>query len=1348
MSRTSLLRCSWVASLFVALFVAAPAAAQDADGDGVRNALDLCPGTRVGTTVDAAGCDSFCEAVPVAADQFVRTRWIEVGVGGPAGSFGAPATPPSGWHPRGGNPGIGFITDPERTGWVMSRVDGDYFVPGDPEEAWGLTIDGVHYMNREYSRGERGVPGAFTGPPQCVPNICGNRSGARISWSGAVAGINVQQSVSIVSEGFYILMEVTLTNTTSAPHLVYYMRNLDPDNMVTLSGDFSTRNLIVSNGIVTATTAAPYESYLALGSADPDARVSFGGFSERRPSDAWNCGISSFGTPYACTPGSTAFHDQAIQLTIRKNLAPGASTSFALVYTLNPSDITESINCTVPSTCGNGTLEGAESCDDGNMAPGDGCSAACDVEPGWICDPTTTPTRCRMRCGGPADCSDGIECTDDLCDLGTCRNPPSAAYTRCSAGVCNGRVMCVECLDSSSCSGARPICDIARSVCVGCLSGADCNDANECTADACTSGACRATSLTRGTPCSGGVCTGGAAPRCVECVDDTTCAGATPRCDVARSACVECIVDSDCGAIGLCVSNRCAQRDSDGDGVDDDLDPDADQDGITDAVEGGGRDASGDRDGDRVPDYLDRDFPGFTDADMNGVDDRQDQDGDGIPSFVDLDSDNDGIPDVVENGPATADADRDGRYDDTTDADGDGLVAAVDEDDTDATIIISMRPITDTDADGEPDFLELESDGDGLWDLVEAGGVDADADGLVDGFTDADGNGLAALVDPGERGMPLATPDTDRDRAMDFQDIDDDGDSIFTVHEAPDADGDGRPRDARDTDGDALPDYLDPDDDGDGVGTFFEEPDKNMDGNPLDARNTDERSDGGADRTPDYLDADDDGDGIPTDREAADPNADRDPADARNSDGDSDPDFLDGDDDGDEISTRAEAADGAALTPPATDLGPPDADSDPHWLDTDSDGDTVPDRAEGRDDLDADGIPDYLDPDSAPTDTDMDGLRDDVECLGLRVGAVCPDSDGDGDPDWDDPDDDGDGVLTSRELPNGDTDGDSRSNHLDPDDDGDGIPTRDERPGELDRDSDSDGASDHLDADDDDDGILTSTEVADAAMHGEDVDMDGLPNWRDPNADGDAGTDEAECGVPVGCPDSDADGIPDYLDNGTEVLDSDGDGLNDPAECPSEPCRDTDGDGMVDYLDPDDDGDGIPTREERPGMMNVDSDTDGLPDYLDPDDDNDTVPTREERPGMTSVDTDRDGTTNHLDADDDGDGIPTRTEVADSEALGDDDVDADGTPAWLDTSSDNDTSEDAAECPMPQPACADADVDGVPDYLDDERRRMLPPGSGGGGCGCIVLGGHGGQGGALALLAVAALAARRRRRRR
>ena len=38
------------------------------------------------------------------------------------------------------------------------------------------------------------------------------------------------------------------------------------------------------------------------------------------------------------------------------------------------------------ATCGNGTVEGAEACDDGNTSSLDGCSSTCVDEAGWDCN--------------------------------------------------------------------------------------------------------------------------------------------------------------------------------------------------------------------------------------------------------------------------------------------------------------------------------------------------------------------------------------------------------------------------------------------------------------------------------------------------------------------------------------------------------------------------------------------------------------------------------------------------------------------------------------------------------------------------------------------------------------------------------------------------------------------------------------------------------------------------------------------------------------------------------------------------------------------------------------------------
>lgn len=218
--------------------------------------------------------------------------------------------------------------------------------------------------------------------------------------------------------------------------------------------------------------------------------------------------------------------------------------------------------------------------------------------------------------------------------------------------------------------------------------------------------------------------------------------------------------------------------DSDGDGIPDFADGDDDNDGISDIDELGGVDLSGDSDADGVPDYMDPGFVICSDANTDGECDSLplavDPDGDGVPSHFDKDSDGDGIPDSVEGPGAAFDANLDGRIDDLTDNDFDGVAGVVDDDDEDNQSTGTTGGLRDTDGDGIPDSQDLDSDGDGLFDVVEAGGggLDLDGDGRVDDTTDADGDGLPDVVDPQSggaiNGTPFQVPDSDGDGTPDF----------------------------------------------------------------------------------------------------------------------------------------------------------------------------------------------------------------------------------------------------------------------------------------------------------------------------------------------------------------------------------------------------------------------------------------------------------------------------------------------------------------------------------------------------------------------------------------------------
>nr|MDJ0574422.1 Ig-like domain-containing protein [Xenococcaceae cyanobacterium MO_234.B1] len=78
----------------------------------------------------------------------------------------------------------------------------------------------------------------------------------------------------------------------------------------------------------------------------------------------------------------------------------------------------------------------------------------------------------------------------------------------------------------------------------------------------------------------------------------------------------------------------------------------------------------------------------------------------------------------------------------------------------------------DTDGDGSADFQDLDSDNDGRNDVEEAGLIDANGDGRVDG-SDSDRDGLLSSVDNSNSfggSSQSLVPDTDRDGVPDFQD--------------------------------------------------------------------------------------------------------------------------------------------------------------------------------------------------------------------------------------------------------------------------------------------------------------------------------------------------------------------------------------------------------------------------------------------------------------------------------------------------------------------------------------------------------------------------------------------------
>jgi len=122
----------------------------------------------------------------------------------------------------------------------------------------------------------------------------------------------------------------------------------------------------------------------------------------------WGCDIGGGGVSVGVLPdastSTTKPGGDAPSAIVNLDVASGSSTSTTSCVVIDGGTYCSN------ATCGNGILEGAEECDDGNTTPGEGCTAECKLETDWVCPTPGSP------CVSAVVCGDGRISGNEVCD--------------------------------------------------------------------------------------------------------------------------------------------------------------------------------------------------------------------------------------------------------------------------------------------------------------------------------------------------------------------------------------------------------------------------------------------------------------------------------------------------------------------------------------------------------------------------------------------------------------------------------------------------------------------------------------------------------------------------------------------------------------------------------------------------------------------------------------------------------------------------------------------------------------------------------------------------------------------
>lgn len=249
--------------------------------------------------------------------------FVEVGINA-NGHEGAPCPDFTDHCRDGGGMGLfGFVADPAETAW--EEYNGDFFTPGSPENGVGLTFtllgDTASYGNNAIGLNE--IPGEIVSFEETVDS-------AIVIWEGAVGDLSLTIKYEFQKDQHFYTTSMLLNNTGVETYTdVYYYRNLDPDNNVSIGSGYVTDNTILSQTgldedscIVRATQELPWLSEIIFSASGEDWKCYMGGFSNRNGADMWN------GTGFYSETGDNYYADIAIGLAYKiETLPPGKAAS-------------------------------------------------------------------------------------------------------------------------------------------------------------------------------------------------------------------------------------------------------------------------------------------------------------------------------------------------------------------------------------------------------------------------------------------------------------------------------------------------------------------------------------------------------------------------------------------------------------------------------------------------------------------------------------------------------------------------------------------------------------------------------------------------------------------------------------------------------------------------------------------------------------------------------------------------------------------------------------------------------------------------------------------------------------